>query len=101
MNPVKYEFVDGAKSERAAIKISEGNYADLIFAFLKVGLNEIGNECRLYFDYLLIENRELVVNEDEFKEVAGDILVDILENHPSEIGYGNDRDNHSEESGSQ
>ena len=29
-------------------------------------------------------------NDDEFKEVAGDILVDILENHPSEIGYGND-----------
>ena len=36
MNPVKYEFVDGAKSEKAAIKISEGAYTDLIFAFLKV-----------------------------------------------------------------
>ena len=101
MNPVKYEFVDGAKSEKAAIKISEGAYTDLIFAFLKVGLNEIDKECRLYFDYLLIENRELVQDEDDFKEVAGDILVDILENHPAEIGYGNDRDNHSEESGSQ
>ncbi len=35
------------------------------------------------------------------KRCIGDILVDVLENHTEEFDYGNDRDNHSEESGSQ
>ena len=50
----------------------------------------------MYFDYYLLENSDQVKDENDFKEVAGDILVDILENHSSEIGYGNDRDNNSE-----
>ena len=38
----------------------------------------------------IIEFGAIKIDDDEFKEVTGDILVDILENHPSEIGYGND-----------
>ena len=38
----------------------------------------------------IIEFGAIKIDDDEFKEVAGDILVDILENHPSEIGYGDD-----------
>ena len=55
----------------------------------------------MYFDYYLLENGDQVEDENKFKEVVGDILVDILENHPSEIGYGNDRDDHTSESDSE
>ena len=95
-----YKFVVGGKSQESAIKVDEGKYEDVVFTFGKVGFHEAEGECRLQFDYYILDNAERVDDDDEFKEVAGDILVDILENHPSEIGYGNDRDDNSEESGS-
>ena len=101
MNPVKYKFVKGASTQESAIRIDEGKYKDVILTFGKVGFHETKDECRLQFDYYIIENAERVVDDNEFKEIAGDILVDILENHTEEFDYGNDRDNHSEESGSQ
>tara|TARA_R100001079_G_scaffold38202_1_gene19266 strand:- start:440 stop:745 length:306 start_codon:yes stop_codon:yes gene_type:complete len=101
MNPVKHEIVQGKNTGEFAVKICEGKYDDVIYKYGNVGLKEINEECRLYFDYYLLENGDQVKDENDFKEVAGDILVDILENHSSEIGYGNDRDNNSEESGSQ
>ena len=42
----------------------------------------------------------LIKDETDFKRVAGDVLDDLLDNHLSEgIDDGNDRDNHSEELG--
>ena len=96
-----YKFVVGNKSQESAIKVDEGKYEDVVFTFGKVGFHEAEGECRLQFDYYILDNAERVDDDDKFKEVAGDILVDILENHPSEIGYGNDRDNNSEESDSE
>jgi|TARA_E500000305_G_C3957066_1_gene205126 hypothetical protein len=98
---MKYKFVQGATTQESAIKIDEGKYKDVILTYGKVGLHETDNECRLQFDYYVVENSERVTDDAEFKEVAGDILVDILENHTEEFEYGNDRDNNSEESDSQ
>ena len=56
----------------------------------------------MYFDYFLLDKDEIVEDHDDFKGGhVGDILVDVLENHPSEIGYGNDRNDHTEESDSE
>ncbi len=98
---MKYKFVQGATTQESAIRIDEGKYKDVILTYGKVGFHETDNECRLQFDYYIVDNAERDIDDDEFKEVAGDILVDVLENHTEEFEYGNDRDNHSEESGSQ
>ena len=87
---MNYKFVQGASTQESAIRIDEGKYKDVILTFGKVGFHETDKECRLQFDYYIIDNAEQVIDDNEFKEVAGDILVDILENHPAEIGYGND-----------
>ena len=49
----------------------------------------------------MLDKDEIVEDHDDFKEVIGDILVDVLENHSTEIGYGDDRNDHSEESDSE
>ena len=100
MSHKKYTMVTNTKGD-TAIRIDEVKYENVVLIFGRVGFNEIEEECRLYFDYYLLENGDQVEDENDFKEVAGDILVDILENHPAEIGYGNDRDDNTEESGSQ
>ena len=99
--PLKYKFVVGQKSEETAIQIDEGKYDEVVFTFGKVGIDERTNDCRLYFDYFLLDNEDKVEDNDEFKEVIGDILVDILETHAEVVDYGDNRDDHSSQSDSQ
>ena len=85
MSVMKYKFVEGKKTGESAIQIDEGKYADVVFIYGKVGFNERTNDCHLYFDYLVLDKDEIVEDHDDFKEVIGDILVDVLENHAEEI----------------
>jgi hypothetical protein len=100
--PVKYEIVVGEKTTESAVRIEEGQYKGVVLKYGKVGFHELEEECRLYFDYFLIKESDLVKDEDHFKEVAGDILVDLLENHLDEgVINGNDGNDNFEESDSQ
>jgi len=99
--PVKYKFVVGEKSDETALQIDEGKYNEVVFTFGKVGIDERTNDCRLYFDYFVLDNEDKVEDNDEFKEVIGDILVDVLENHAEVVGYGDNRDDNSSQSDSQ
>ena len=101
MSVIKYKFVEGKKTGESAIQIDEGIYAGVVFTYGKVGIDERTNDCHLYFDYLVLDKDEIVEDHDDFKEVIGDILVDVLENHSTEIGYGDNRNDHSEESDSE
>ena len=101
MSVIKYKFVEGKKTGESAIQIDEGIYSGVVFTYGKVGIDERTNDCHLYFDYLVLDKDEIVEDHDDFKEVIGDILVDVLENHSTEIGYGDNRNDHSEESDSE
>tara|TARA_R100000234_G_scaffold90420_1_gene58697 strand:- start:3669 stop:3974 length:306 start_codon:yes stop_codon:yes gene_type:complete len=92
--PTKYTIVEGKNSAAAAIRIDEGKYKDVILNYGKVGFDEREGECRLYFDYFVLENEEAVEDNDDFKEVIGDILVELLENHLEEGGFDGDNGNH-------
>ena len=98
---MKYKFVQGKNTGESAVQIDEGSYTGVVFTYGKVGLTELENECRLYFDYLVLDKDEIVEDHDDFKEVIGDILVDVLENHAEEYEYGDNRNDHSEESDSE
>ena len=98
---MKYKFVQGKDTGETAVQIDEGKYTDVVYTYGKVGLDEREGECRLYFDYFLLDKDDNVEDHDDFKEVIGDILVDVLENHSTEIGYGDNRNDHSEKSDSE
>ena len=99
--PIKYKFVVGKKSEETALQIDEGKYNEVVFTFGKGGIDERTNDRRLFFDYFILDNEDKVEDNDEFKEVIGDILVDVLENHAEVVGYGDNRDDNSSQSDSQ
>ena len=100
--PTKYTIVEGKNSAAAAIRIDEGKYKDVVVKYGRVGFDEKESECRLYFDYFVLENEEVVEDNDDFKEVIGDILVELLENHLEEGGFdGDDGNHHLEESDSE
>ena len=101
MQLMKYKFVKGKNTGESAIQIDEGKYTDVVFTYGKVGFNELENECRLYFDYLVLDKEEIVEDHDDFKEVIGDILVDVLENHAEEYEYGDNRNDHTSQSDSE
>ena len=98
---MKYKFVQGKNTGETAVQIDEGKYTDVVYTYGKVGLTELQNECRLYFDYLVLDKDEIVEDHDDFKEVIGDILVDVLENHAEEYEYGDNRNDHTSQSDSE
>ena len=101
MSVTEYKFVEGKKTGVYAIQIDEGTYAGVVFTYGKVGIDERTNDCRLYFDYLVLDKDEIVEDHDDFKEVIGDILVDVLENHAEEYEYGDNRNDHTSQSDSE
>ena len=100
MNP-KYTFVEGKESGESACRIDEGVYKGVVFKYGEVDFNEMEDEqLKLSFNYYVFNGIDLIKDETDFKQVAGNILVNLLDNHLSEgIDDGNDRDNHSEELG--
>jgi len=99
---VKYKFVEGQNTGENAIQIDEGKYTDVVYKYGKVGIDERTNDCRLFFDYFVLDNAEAIEDDDDFKEVIGDILVDLMENHIEEGDLdGDNRNDHSEKSDSQ
>lgn len=98
-----YDFVYGPEGDEMHIRILEGDWADVVFRFGKVGFteDEEGDEnspLTLAFDYDIISlpshlNEAKVDDEDyyEFENMLGDILVDIMENeleHKSQHEHG-------------
>ena len=98
---MKYKFVQGKNTGENALQIDEGIYAGVVFTYGKVGIDERTNDCHLYFDYLVLDKEEIVEDHDDFKEVIGDILVDVLENHAEEYEYGDNRNDHTSQSDSE
>ena len=101
MTLTKYKFVQGGVVCGSAIQIDEGIYAGVVFTYGIVGIDERTNDCHLYFDYLVLDKEEIVEDHDDFKEVIGDILVDVLENHAEEYEYGDNRNDHTSQSDSE
>ena len=52
-------------------------------------------------EFYLIKNWQEIEDHDDFKEVIGDILVDVLENHAEEYEYGDNRNDHTSQSDSE
>lgn len=85
-NPPNVVTVEKEGEQFYALRITEGEYENVIFTIGKVGFveNEEQNECTLKYDFKIdkvpesYNIKELNDNLD-FKNIVGDILVSLLE----------------------
>ena len=85
-NPPNVVTVEKEGEQFYALRITEGEYENVIFTIGKVGFveNEEQNECTLKYDFKIdkvpesYNIKELNDNSD-FKNIVGDILVSLLE----------------------
>ena len=80
-----YTFVQKEEDDFSCIKITEGKFKDVIFHYGKVGFGKDENPdgtLPMKFDYTVIKNPnnlELELDNNEFIDYIGDILIELLE----------------------
>ena len=88
-----YTFVEKIDSELYSIKILEGLYANIIYTYGKVTIEEdVENDlARILFDFVIERavdpyTAEELESSDEFRNYIGNILTEILNNQDAQIG---------------
>ncbi len=75
---LEYTYVNHPASEkRQAIKINTGEYAGIVFHYNQVSFYEEDDTPHVKFDYDILNGDD--PNTEEFTNLLGDIVVDILE----------------------
>ena len=84
--PDNYTFVSRDKDKWTSILITKGDYEGVIYQYGRVSVAEKENEngtMPLSFDYNVVDqnghDKEKLDNSVEFKNMLGDILVEILD----------------------
>ena len=84
--PENYTYVSRGQEQWASIMITKGEYEGVIYQYGRVSVAEEENEdgtMPLSFDYNVIDqnghDKDKLDNSPEFKNILGDILVDILD----------------------
>ena len=104
MKNLKYLLTDHKEAnERWAVKLIDGKYDGLVYAYGKVEFVEADKEgATLSFDYDVLEPIDIDVEKltgedyEEFKSLIGDILVELIE---ESLEYHENRNDNPEESG--
>jgi hypothetical protein len=77
---LEYTYVNHPKAEEAnqqAILIKNNDYKDVVFMYGKVSFYEISDTPHIKFDYNVLEGEDPA--SEEFLNLLGDIVVDIME----------------------
>jgi hypothetical protein len=84
--PENYTYVSRGTEQWASIMITKGEYEGVIYQYGRVSVAEKENEAGtmpLSFDYNVVDqnghDKEELDSSVEFKNILGDILVDILD----------------------
>ena len=83
----KYKIIAKKEDETASVIITGGYYDDVIYEYGKVSLPDKENEdgtMPLKFEYTIIENVGIAKEDfdNQFFDLIGDILVDIITTKP-------------------
>ena len=84
--PENYTYVSRGTEQWASIMITKGEYEGVIYQYGRVSVAEKENEdgtMPLSFDYNVVDqnghDKEELDSSVEFKNILGDILVDVLD----------------------
>ena len=84
-----YKFVSRKEDNWASIVITAGRYSGIIYQYGRIALNDeedAEGNLTLSFDYNIIDNYGISNDEihNDFRNLLGDILVDILDDQLKE-----------------
>ena len=90
----RYTFVTDSKNPWTCIGIKGGKFDGVVYKYGKVTLPEKENEdgtLPFQFEYDIVDNYNVPKEEfnEEFFELIGDILVDIIENQEEDVNADN------------
>tara|TARA_Y100000593_G_scaffold58964_1_gene109362 strand:- start:1260 stop:1574 length:315 start_codon:yes stop_codon:yes gene_type:complete len=75
---LEYTYVNHPAAEKnQAIKIKNSEYGNIVFTFGKVSFYEVDDTPHIKFDYNVLEGED--PESEDFTNLLGDIVVDILE----------------------
>lgn len=75
-----YEILDDAKNGNKIIKLTTEPYSGIMYHYGRVKLIEEEDILRIQFEHDVVYNiNDVDVDNNEFKNYIGDILVDLLE----------------------
>jgi hypothetical protein len=81
---IDYVLIDFDNGKKTGVSILKGKYAGILYHYGKVKIAEEEMFAKMTFDYTIVTTPKIVVEElikdDEFLNLIGDILTDILMN---------------------
>tara|TARA_Y100001937_G_scaffold33940_2_gene48418 strand:- start:9570 stop:9899 length:330 start_codon:yes stop_codon:yes gene_type:complete len=86
MTTPKFKLRPDISSHFTGIEILEGDYEGCVYHYGKTQLIEEDDCMRVKFDYTLVENPNRKLEDQNFINCMGDILVEILDNQLEEDG---------------
>lgn len=77
---IEYKVVEVTVDDKdaVAVEITSAKYQGATLVFGKISVEEVGEEAILHFNFDLIDEQKQYTIDDELKQFAGDLMLQIL-----------------------
>lgn len=78
---IEYKVVDVTVDDKdaVAVEITSGAYQGATLVYGKISVEETGEEAILHFNFDLIDEQKKYIMNDELKQFAGDLMLQLLQ----------------------
>jgi hypothetical protein len=73
-----FVVLENSKTGQERIKLTQGKYSGIIFSYGKVSFEEMGDTCKMNFEYEVHEDDGVTYIKEELEHYLGDLLQSIL-----------------------
>lgn len=73
---MKYETVD--LNGMLAVKLLDNQFEGILVSLGKVAFHEEGDQCRMSFDYDILDDNEQFYTQEELTQYLGDLLIEMI-----------------------
>lgn len=74
-----FELLEEDYENNQLIRLTSEKYSGIIYSYGRVNLIEEDDQLRIQFEYDIHENPIGILNETDFRNTIGDILVDLMD----------------------
>jgi hypothetical protein len=84
--------------EWGAIRITGGDFKELIYHYVVVSFDERDDQCAVNFTYKIVDNPHHYPESEELRGLMGEILIELLQQrYGTSIDQGSDLDDNRED----